>query len=133
MKQQVRVIKTQRDYAASLARLSALMDQTFTHGSNQENELDLLALVIEAYERRKVSPVILDPVEAICFRMDQQKLAPKDLVPLLGSISKVSEILARKRQLSLAMIRALHKGLGIPAEVLISASAESNLDISVQP
>ena len=133
MKQQVRVIKTQRDYAASLARLSALMDQKFAHGSNQENELELLALVIEAYERSKVSPVILDPVEAIRFRMDQQKLAPKDLVPLLGSISKVSEILARKRQLSLAMIRALHKGLGIPAEVLISASAESNLDISVQP
>ena len=133
MKQQVRVIKTQRDYAASLARLSALMDQKFAHGSNQESELELLALVIEAYERGKVSPAILDPVEAIRFRMDQQKLAPKDLVPLLGSISKVSEILARKRQLSLAMIRALHKGLGIPAEVLISASAESNLDISVQP
>ena len=133
MKQQVRVIKTQRDYEAALSRLSALMDQDLAPGFNEEAELELLALVIEAYERNRVPPVVPDPIEAILFRMDQQKLNPKDLVPLIGSISKVSEVLARKRPLSLAMIRALHKGLGIPAEVLISASGEDDLDFSAEP
>lgn len=133
MKQQIRVIKTQRDYDAALSRLSALMDQQFAPGSNEEAELELLALVIGAYERSKVPPVIPDPIESILFRMDQQKLNPKDLVPLIGSISKVSEVLARKRPLSLAMIRALHKGLGIPAEVLISASGEDDFDLSAEP
>lgn len=133
MKQQVRVIKTQRNYDVALSRLSALMDQEFAPGSNEEAELELLALVIEAYERSKVPPPIPDPIEAILFRMDQQKLNPKDLVPLIGSISKVSEVLARKRPLSLAMIRALRKGLGIPAEVLISASSEDDVDLSVEP
>ena len=133
MKQQVRVVKTQREYDAALSRLSALMDQEFAPGSNQEAELELLALVIEAYERSRIAPVIADPVEAILFRMDQQELRPKDLVPLIGSISKVSEVLARKRPLSLAMIRALHRGLGIPAEVLISAAGVDDLDLSVEP
>ena len=133
MKQSVRVIKTQRDYDAALSRLSALMDREFAPGSSEEAELELLALVIETYERSKIAPVHPDPVEAILFRMDQQKLQPKDLVPLIGSISKVSEVLARKRQLSLAMIRALHKGLGIPAEILISASGEVDLDLSTEP
>lgn len=133
MKHQIRVIKAQRDYDAALSRLSALMDKELLPGSNEEAELELLALVIEAYERTKVSPAISDPIEAILYRMDQQKLKPKDLEPLIGSISKVSEVLARKRPLSLAMIRALHKGLGIPADVLISATSESDLDLSAEP
>lgn len=133
MKQQVRVIKTQRDYDAALSRLSALMDRDLAPGSNDEAELELLALVIEAYERSKVAPVVPDPIEAVLFGMDQQKLQPKDLVPLIGSISKVSEVLARKRPLSLAMIRALHKGLGIPAHVLIASSDEGDLDLSAEP
>lgn len=133
MKQPVRVIKTQRDYDAALSRLSALMEREFAPGSSEEADLELLALVIEAYERSKIAPAHPDPIEAILFRMDQQKLSPKDLVPLIGSISKVSEVLARKRQLSLAMIRALYKGLGIPAEVLISASGEDDLDLTAAP
>lgn len=133
MKNQVRVIKTQRDYDAALSRLSALMDQELLPGSNEEAELELLALVIEAYERAKVPTVIPDPIEAILYRMDQQKLKPKDLEPLIGSISKVSEVLARKRPLSLNMIRALHKGLGIPADVLISAMGEGDFNLSAEP
>jgi HTH-type transcriptional regulator / antitoxin HigA len=133
MKQQVRVIKTQRDYDAALARLSNLMDEEFGPGSNQEAELELLALVIETYERSKVPPVSPDPIEAILFRMDQQRLSKKDLVPYFGSLSKVSEVISRKRPLSLAMIRKLHKGMNIPAEVLIGDSEDEDVDLSSEP
>jgi len=133
MNQPVRVIKTQHDYETAMARLSALMDMNIESGSVEEGELELLALVIEAYERIKVAPVIPDPIDAILFRMDQQGLKPRDLVPMVGSISKVSEVLSRKRDLSLAMIRAIHKGLGIPAEVLINTSSHGDIDISAEP
>lgn len=133
MKQQVRVIKTQRDYAAAIARLSALMDEEFAPGSSKEAELELLALVIESYERSKVQPVIPDPIEAILFRMDQQQLSKKDLVPYFGSLSKVSEVISRKRPLSLSMIRKLHVGLNIPAEVLIGGSEDEDVDLSSEP
>jgi HTH-type transcriptional regulator / antitoxin HigA len=133
MKQQVRVIKTQHDYDAAIARLSALMDEEFTLGSSKEAELELLALVIETYERSKIEPVKPDPIEAILFRMDQQSLKKKDLIPYFGSLSKVSEILSRKRSLSLAMIRNLHVGLGIPANVLIAGADEDIIDLESQP
>ena len=71
MKQQVKVIKTQRDYDASVVRLSALMDEEIAPGSSKESELELLALVIESYERSKVEPVVPDSIEATLFRMDQ--------------------------------------------------------------
>lgn len=133
MQQQVRVIKTQRDYDAALARLSALMDETITPGSGKEAELELWALVIESYERSKVAPVSPDPIAAILFRMDQQGLSKKDLVPYLGSLPKVSEVLSRKRQLSLTMIRKIHKGLDIPADILLGGSEDPNIDLSEEP
>ena len=128
MKQQVKVIKTQRDYDAAIVRLSALMDEEMTPGSSKEAELELLALVIESYERSKVAPLQLDPIEAILFRMDQVGLKKVDLVPYMGSLPKVSEVLARKRPLNLAMIRKLHQGLGIPADVLL-AQTEDAVDL----
>jgi HTH-type transcriptional regulator / antitoxin HigA len=133
MKQQVRVIKTQHDYDAAIAYLSALMDEEFTPGSSKEAELELLALVIESYERSKIEPVKPDPIEAILFRMDQQNLNKKDLIPYFGSLSKVSEVLARKRRLSLSMIRNLHAGFGIPANVLIAGADEDIIDLESQP
>jgi HTH-type transcriptional regulator/antitoxin HigA len=133
MKQQVRVIKTQHDYDVALASLSALMDAEFASGSVKEQEMELLALVIESYERTKVAPVTPDAIEAILFRMDQQKLGKKDLVPYIGSLSKVSEVLSRKRPLSLSMIRKLHTGLQIPAEVLIGDSDDQNVDFGTDP
>lgn len=133
MNQQVRVIKTQNEYDAAMARLSALMDIDFAVGSAEEAELELLTLVIESYERSKVTPVMPDPVDAILFRMDQQNLSSRDLASMIGSVSKVSEVLSRKRPLSLAMIRAVHKGLGIPAEVLIGASSDDVIDLSSEP
>lgn len=122
MSQPVRIIKTQYEYDASMVRLSELMDIDFEPGSDQEAEFELLALVIESYEKTIVEPVIPDPVDAILFRMDQQNLKVKDLASIIGSPSKASEVLSRKRPLSLAMIRAIHKSLGIPAEVLIGAA-----------
>ncbi len=132
MKQQVKVIKTQRDYDAAVARLSALMDEEIAPGSSKESELELLALVIESYERSKVEPVVADPVEAIMFRMDQLGLKKVDLVPYMGSLPKVSEVLARKRPLNLAMIRKLHQGLGIPADVLL-IQIDDEIDLSGEP
>lgn len=129
MKQQVKVIKTQHDYDAAIVRLSALMDEDLVPGSSKEAELELLALVIESYERSKVEPVVPEPIEAILFRMDQLGLKKVDLVPYMGSLPKVSEVLARKRPLNLAMIRKLHQGLGIPADVLL-AETDDAVDLS---
>jgi HTH-type transcriptional regulator/antitoxin HigA len=87
--------------------------------SKEENELELLALVIQDFERQTVPHVKADPIESILFRMDQMQLTRKELIPYIGSISKVSEVLSRKRPLSLPMIRRLNQGLGIPADILI--------------
>lgn len=133
MKQQIRVIKTKRDYDAAMSRVSTLMDQPPSPDSEEFAESELLLLVIKEYERKVVAPITADPIESILFRMDQKGMAPKDLVPLIGSTSKVSEILSRKRPLSLSMIRALHKGLGIPAEILIASSIEEAISISNEP
>lgn len=115
----VKIIKSEKDYEAAMARLSALMSLDPKSNSKEENELDLLALVIQDFERQTVPPVKADPIESILFRMDQMQLTRKDLIPYIGSISKVSEVLSRKRPLSLPMIRRLNHGLGIPADILI--------------
>lgn len=115
----MRLIKDETDYNAVMARLSDLMVRDPKTGSADADELEVLALLVEEYERKIVPPAQPDAVDAILFRMDQMKLARKDLVPYIGSLSKVSEILSRTRPLSLSMIRRLHTGLGIPANVLI--------------
>ena len=115
----LKIIKSKEDYAAAITRLSTFMPLDPKAGTKEENELELLALVIEAYERQTVPPASPDPVEAILFRMEQMGLSRKDLVPYIGSISKVSEVLLRKRPPSLSMIRRLHDKLDIPAEILI--------------
>ncbi len=111
-----KVLKTEADYEAALAHVETLMDAA---PGSPEEELELFALLIDAYERVHHPIDLPDPIEAIKFRMEQQGLRQKDLAPYLGSQSKVSEVLNRKRPLSLSMIRALHEGLGIPAEVLL--------------
>ncbi|MEJ5309331.1 MAG: helix-turn-helix domain-containing protein [Anaerolineae bacterium] len=112
-----KIIKNEADYQAALAHLETLMDAQ--PGTPEEEELELFAMLIEAYEQA-VFPIDLpDPISAIKFRMEQQGLKRKDLEPYIGSQSKVSEVLNGKRPLSLAMIRALHAGLDIPLEVLL--------------
>lgn len=115
----VKIIKSAEDYEAAMARLSALMSLDPKPNSKEENELELLALVIQDFERQTVPPVKADAIESILFRMDQMRLTRKDLIPYIGSISKVSEVLSRKRPLSLPMIRRLNQGMGIPADILI--------------
>ena len=112
-----KLIKTDADYAAALGRIEELFDAK--PGTPEGDELDLLVTLVGWYEDEKFPMDLPSPVEAIRFRMDQQGLKPKDLVPYIGSAPKVSEVLSGKRQLSLTMIRKLVSGLGIPAEVLL--------------
>lgn len=112
-----KVIKSEAEYEAALAHVAELMDAA--PGSPAEEELELFSLLVEQYEQEHFPIAPPDPVEAILFRMEQEGLSRKDLVGTIGSPSKVSEVLNRKRPLSLSMIRALHMRLGIPAEVLV--------------
>lgn len=112
-----KVIKTESEYRTALARLEKLMDAK--PNTPQGDELELLSLLVQDYEE-KIFPIDKpDPITAIRFRMEQQGLQAKDLVSFLGSRSRVSEILSGRRTLSLKMIRALVRGLGIPAAVLV--------------
>ena len=113
----IKVIKTGSEYAAALARAEKLMDAK--PGTSSGDELEILSLLIHDYEERVFPIAKPDPVAAIRFRMTQQGLTNNDLVPFLGSRSRVSEILSGRRSLSLKMIRALVGGLRIPADVLL--------------
>lgn len=115
----IKLIKNESDHEAALARLMSLVDQDPQPGSAEADEIDVLAVLIEQYERETFPIEMPDPIDAIVFRMEQKGLANKDLMPFIGSASKVSEVLNRKRPLSLNMIRKLVSGLGIPAEILI--------------
>lgn len=114
-----KVLKTERDYKAALAYVERLMAQP----SPDEDELELWSLLVEKYEDERFPIATPDPIEAIRFRMDQAGLRPASLQLYLQSKSKVSEVMNRKRPLSLSMIRALHRGLKIPAEVLVQEPA----------
>lgn len=112
-----KVLKNEAEYEAALAHVDSLMEAA--PGSTEEAELELWSVLVEKYEEEHFPIERPDPVSAIEFRMEQQGLTRNDLLRFIPSKSKVSEILARKRPLSLAMIRSLHKGLNIPAEILI--------------
>ncbi|MFC1968344.1 ImmA/IrrE family metallo-endopeptidase [Chloroflexota bacterium] len=114
-----KVIKNEEEYKETLVTLERLLDIDPTLGTPENEKLELLTLLVQDYESRSYQSIPPDPVEAIKFRMEQQNLAPRDLIPYIGSRSKVSEVLSRKRPLTISMIRALHSRLGIPASVLI--------------
>jgi HTH-type transcriptional regulator / antitoxin HigA len=115
----IKPIRTEADYKATLKEISALMESDPEPGSADGDRLDILSTLVEAYENRHFPMDLPDPVEAILFRMEQQGLKPKDLEPMIGQRNRVYEILNRKRPLTMAMVWRLHKGLGIPAESLI--------------
>jgi len=117
-----KVIKTEGDYQRALARIDELMDAE--PNTPEGDELELLINLVELYEEKKYPIDMSDPVEAIKFRMEQLNLNQQALVPFIGSKSKVSEVLNKKRPLSLSMMRALHKGLGIPAEILLQEQGQ---------
>src|SRR5512145_3131567 len=118
---EIKPIRTKADYRKALKEIETLMHAEA--GTPEGERLDVLATLVEAYERKQFPMDLPDPVEAIKFRMEQQGLGPKDLVPMIGQLNRVYEILSRKRPLTLAMIRALHDKLGIPSEVLIREPA----------
>lgn len=117
MSSKIRALRSEADYNAALARISALMDAE--PGTAAGEELDVLTDLVEHYEERHEPIGYPTPLAAIHFRMEQANLTPRDLVPLFGSRSKVSEVLSGKRPLTMQMARALHANLGIPADVLL--------------
>jgi HTH-type transcriptional regulator / antitoxin HigA len=114
-------IKTARDYDRALSRIERLMEAK--PGTKAGDELDVLTTLVEAYEARHHAICPPDPIEAIKFRMDQLGMTRKDLEMVFGGRGRVSEILTKKRSLSLEMIRRLHRELHIPLESLIGTTA----------
>lgn len=112
-----KVIKTERDYQKALKRLETIFDSK--KRSKNGDELELLSLLIDNFEKEKFPIELPDPIEAIKFRMEQLGYTQKDLIKVIGLKSRVSEILSKKRKLTLDMIRKLNEVLGIPTEVLV--------------
>lgn len=117
----IKPIRTEDDYAAAMARIDELWGAET--GSPAGDELEVLAVLIGKYEDEHYPMPPSDPIEAIKFRMDQQGLTPRDLEPYIGPSGRVSEVLNRKRKLSLGMIKRLHDGLRIPYESLLAGAA----------
>lgn len=124
----IRPIKTEADYRATLAEIEQLM--TAAAGTPEGDRLDVLVTLVEAYERRHYPMDFPDPVEAIKFRMEQQGLTVEDLVPVIGRKNRVYEILARKRPLTLRMIEGLHEQFAIPAESLLRHGSRRNARVA---
>jgi len=110
-------IRNEADYEAALAEVEMLWGAR--SGSREGDRLDVLATLIDVYETKHFPMDPPDPIEAIQFRMEQQGITRKDLEPMIGTRARVTEVLNRKRNLSIGMIRRLHDRLGISADVLI--------------
>ena len=115
----IKPVKTEKDYEQALLRLERIFDAK--KGTTKGDELEILSLLIEKYEDEKFPIDLPDPIEAIKFRMEQMGMTQTDLANIVGQKSRASEILNRKRKLSLDMIRQLHQQWRIPTEVLVQA------------
>jgi HTH-type transcriptional regulator/antitoxin HigA len=115
----LKIIKTEQDYQQALNRLEEIFDAK--KGSQDGDELELLGILIDLYENENFPIDLPDPIEAIKFRMEQLNYNQNDLAEIIGLKSRVSEILNRKRKLSLEMIRNLNEKLQIPSDVLIQS------------
>ena len=120
MGNEVRPIRTEADYDAALGEVSALWGAA--SGTPEGDRLDVLATLIDAYEANHHAMDPPDPIEAIKFRMEQQGMTRRDLEEIIGTRTRIAEVLGRKRSLSIGMIRRLHDRLGISADVLIRPS-----------
>jgi len=116
-KMKITPIKTEKDYQKALERLELVFDAK--KGTEKGDELEILSILIDKYENEKFPIEMPDPIEAIKFRMEQMGMKQKDLVKLVGFKSRVSEIMNRKRKLTLDMIRKLNTALHIPTDVLV--------------
>ena len=115
----IKPIKTEQDYQEALDRLEVIFDAK--KGSPEGDELEILGLLIEKYESMYFPIDLPDPIEAIKFRMEQMGYTQSDLVKIIGLKSRVSEILNKKRKLTLEMIRKIHVALNIPTEILVQS------------
>ena len=115
----IKPIKSERHYRRVLKEIEGLMSAK--RNTPEGDRLDVLVTLVEAWEAKHYPLDLPDPVEAIKYHMESRGLTPHDLVPYIGSLAGVQEVLSRKRPLTLAMVRRLHEGLGIPAESLIKA------------
>lgn len=113
----IKPIKTEKEYEAALKEIEHLFDAT--PGTPDGDRLDVLVTLVEVYENEHYPIPLPDPIEAIFYYMESRGLTRADLEPYIGGRARVSEILNRKRPLTLSMIQRLNKGLGIPAEVLV--------------
>lgn len=116
----IRPIKTNADYDDAIAEVKRLWNAA--PGSEDADKLEVLAMLIHHYEREREPLPPPDPIEAIKFRMEQQGLSRKDLLPILGTSGRISEVLGRRRALTLSMIRKLHAAFDIPLESLVQPS-----------
>jgi HTH-type transcriptional regulator/antitoxin HigA len=117
----IKPVKTKKDHEAALLRCYELMQKNLKPNSPEADELEVLSILVENYEKKHYPIPPPHPVEAIKYRLEQSGMDEKELNRILGGRSRKSEILSGKRKLSLNMIRALHEKLDIPAETLIAA------------
>jgi HTH-type transcriptional regulator/antitoxin HigA len=115
---EIRPIKTEDDYNKAIQRIETLWGAK--KNSREGDELDILCTIVESYEEKHFPILPPDPVDAIIFRMEQMNMTKSDMTKYIGSQSRVSEILGRKRQLTLKMVKSLYKGLKIPADILLA-------------
>ncbi len=120
MATELKPIRSEADYEAALEEVAGLWGAATE--TPRGDRLDVLATLIEAYEAKHHAMDPPDPIEAIKFRMEQQGMTRKDLEDIIGTRTRIAEVLSRKRSLSISMIRRLHDRLGIPAEILIQPS-----------
>ena len=117
---EIKPIKSERTYQKALKEIDSLMNARAN--TPEGDRLDVLVTLVEAWEEKHWPIDLPDPIEAILFAMEHRGLSRRDLEPFIGSRARVAEVLNHKRPLTLPMIRRLHRGLGIPAEVLIGES-----------
>jgi len=115
----LRPIKSKEEHSIYLSRAYELMQLDLSPNSKESDELEVISILIEAYEKENFPIESPNPIEAILFRIEQLGMSSSELNKLLGSRSRTSEILNGKRKLSIGMIRKLHEKLGIPAQILI--------------
>lgn len=123
-KNRLKIIRSDEELEQALDRMLVLMRLNPSLGSPESDEMEVLGVLIERYEDEHYPMDDADPIEVIKFMMDQQNLKKKDLIPYIGSASKVTEVLNGTRNLSLSMIRRLSEGLGIPASTLIQPTVK---------
>jgi HTH-type transcriptional regulator/antitoxin HigA len=126
----IRPIRTEAEYKDALKAVSPYFDQEPGAGTEDADRFEVMLALIQVYEAKNYPIDPPDAIEAIKFRMEQQGLSVKDLEPFIGQLNRVYEVLNHKRPLTLRMIRRIHEGLGIPAEVLIRAADDERFALA---